>query len=297
MITYFPNWYGSPQTPRQYLAQWFHGDLLVISECELHHPDFEQILTQYSGLKPILDFTHNPYELERSPIAIDPTLIGDYRFFYQPREGVVFFPLFLWMFSLRTNLWWSNMVFDSGNQKTQPVMCFNNTPAWHRLELYQLLEPVRHKMVYSTADVRIDCGDTGSVFSVSSWPYTECAFNIVTETSIETPFCGEKTPKPFVARQIPIMVAAPGINQFLTDLGLDMFPDIIPWSRWDQVGDHSLRLHMIADFLRDFIQDQDLVAIYHRMRSRVERNKQYFHSEQFRKILMRQIDHFSVLDT
>lgn len=300
MVYYFPNEYGNTTTPRYYLKQWFSDDILVITDGEVNHSKFDVILDDWmsnrSNVRPVLDLTHNPVTLDHVPVRLDPTLTGDFTFFYRPTQGMIFFPLFLWMFSLRSNLWWPSLVFDAGNQKTHGAMCFNNTSIWHRTELYNMLEPVRSKIVYSFGNLRIESPDLSAMIGVQSPVYSQCAVNIITETRIDVPFCGEKTAKPFIARQIPVIVGAKGVNQFLTDVGLDMFPDLVPWQQWDLIADDKLRLEKIGQFLLSWIDRENLVDIYHGVKSRVERNKQYFHSEQFRQILMRQIDHLSILD-
>jgi hypothetical protein len=58
--------------------------------------------------------------------------------------------------------------------------------------------------------------------------YNQYAVNLVTETDINLLWLSEKTCKPFMARQIPIIVGSAGVNKFLQDIGLDMFVDIVP---------------------------------------------------------------------
>ena len=41
------------------------------------------------------------------------------------------------MFSLRTNLWWQGFSMDSGNNKTQAIMCLNHKPRLHRVRLFK----------------------------------------------------------------------------------------------------------------------------------------------------------------
>ena len=289
MIHYVPNPYGNSVTPRQYLTQWFLEPILLISEGETQHPQLDSIRASHASMPVILDLTHNPCIIEHQSIAADITLTGDYNFWSRPRPGVIFFPLFLWMFSLRSNQWWPGMVFDAGANKIQAAMCFNNTRIWHRQQLYQLLEPVRDRMVY-TMSYTIDSAHAGSTIDVSARTYGQCAVNIVTETSMEVPFYSEKTAKPFVARQIPIIVGAPGANQMLAEWGLDMFEDIVPWREWDAILDHSLRLETLAQWLVVWLATTDVLALYQTLRPRVEQNKRRFHSEQFRDTIMRHMD-------
>jgi hypothetical protein len=121
--------------------------------------------------------------------------------------------------------------------------------------------------------------------------YQACAINIVTETSVtEGVIVSEKTCKPFMAYQIPIIVGPIGCSQFLEDLGLDMFSDYIPWQTWDSVEDHKLRIRMIVEFVDGILADPDaILTTHHGFQDRLIKNKQYFHSPEFENILLIQI--------
>jgi hypothetical protein len=120
--------------------------------------------------------------------------------------------------------------------------------------------------------------------------YHETAVNLVTETSVDQVYLTEKACKPFVARQIPIMVCGAGTNKFLKDIGLDMFEDIVPWQSWDSETDSQMRLESIASFVDWWVRSGTIMGTYQAMLPRIERNKQYFHSEEFRKRIMHQMD-------
>jgi hypothetical protein len=113
--------------------------------------------------------------------------------------------------------------------------------------------------------------------------------NIVTETVTDLCYISEKTCKPFISRQIPIIVSSVGVNQFLKDIGLDMFEDIVPWATWDSESDENIRINKIVEFVEQWIKSGTVLEDYHRVIDRVERNKKYFHSEKFRDIIMVQM--------
>jgi hypothetical protein len=127
---------------------------------------------------------------------------------------------------------------------------------------------------------------------VDHWVYNQYAVNLVTETDINLTYISEKTCKPFVARQIPIIVGSTGINQFLSDAGLDMFSDVVPWRTWDSEPDSAVRLQKIVDFTESWIRSGSILSDYNRLQSRVESNKKYFHSEEFRNRIMIQMSNF-----
>jgi hypothetical protein len=100
----------------------------------------------------------------------------------------------------------------------------------------------------------------------------------------------EKTCKPFMAYQLPVIVGPVGASQFLEDLGLDMFPDYIPWKTWDSVPDHKLRIRMIVEFVNSILPNsEEIVSAHHSFKTRLIKNKQYFHSPEFENTLLRQI--------
>ena len=123
---------------------------------------------------------------------------------------------------------------------------------------------------------------------ISSRVYKECVINLTTETSADFNIFTEKMAKPFMAHQIPIVVAAKNSAQFFEDVGLDMFSDIIPWKSWDNIDDINMRIEYIVKFLDTFIK-QDPVLLYSNCADRLAYNKQYFHSAEFRNILLKQL--------
>jgi hypothetical protein len=117
---------------------------------------------------------------------------------------------------------------------------------------------------------------------------------LVTETDIDLTYISEKTCKPFMARQIPILAGSAGINQFLSDAGLDMFPDVVPWRTWDSESDSVVRLQKIVDFVESWIRSGTILKDYGQLLHRVEANKRYFHSEAFRNCIMVQMSNLEL---
>lgn len=186
-------------------------------------------------------------------------------------------------------------MFDAGTNKSQKFMCLNNQTRDHRTRLYQLLsgtDTVQH-IAYSMdrqglANEPFDPmrNDVGVGHPV----HAQTAVNIVTETSVDWTYISEKTCKPFVAQQIPIIVGAVGTNKFLSDIGLDMFEDLVPWRSWDSETNADLRLQKIALFIAQWADAGTALDDYRRVQDRVEANKRYFHSEDFRNRIMVQMD-------
>lgn len=283
-------------TNRTYLTQWFDQDTLVITDNDFENiTETQKLLNTHPLQNRVLDNTHNPYPDNKVQIKINPTLTNNFDYWYHPVPGMHFFPLFLWMFSLRANLWWQGFSMDSGSNKTQEIMCLNHKPRPYRVWLFEQFQRknLLDRMMYTFPGYRNLPGevpdDTRADAGVDHVVYDQYAVNIVTETAIDLSYLSEKTCKPFIARQIPVIVSCTGANQFLTDLGLDMFEDIVPWPTWDSEPDDNIRMNKIVEFVEHWIVSGTVLDDYRRVIGRVERNKQYFHSEKFRDLIMCQM--------
>ena len=269
-----------------------------------------------------------PRALQQQYSAVTTTrvLTSDYRYYYDPDPDFIFFPLFLWLFSTRQPMWYATVVYDTGFEKSKSIMCLNRTQCWHRIYLfgqlvqYPWFDQIDYSFVFPLGDVleklpipeyintaeldhiRLyqDCLPVGLKnedatkqhdVGVGHPIYCECAVNLVTETSItEGVMLTEKSCKPFMAYQIPIIVGAVGANQFFEDIGLDMFADYIPWQTWDSVLDHKLRIRLIVEFVNSLLVDPQSILTTHRdFKTRLIKNKEYFHSTEFENMLLRQI--------
>lgn len=283
-------------TNRDYLRQWIDQPSLVVTDNDFENTaQAVELIAQRTDRQIIVDITHNPWHDSRLPVDITPTLTGNFEYFYNPQPGRVFFPVFVWMFSSRSNFWFSSYTFDAHNKKTKGAMCLNNHTREHRTQLYHCLQSVADRMVYTIDNQGLpgEPVDQHRVdVSVAHPVYSECCVNVVTETVVDLPWISEKTCKPFVARQIPIIVGSLGVNRFLEDIGLDMFSDIVPWQSWDNEPDNTQRVEQIAEFVRHWVNENSMLTVYQQVLDRVEKNKQYFHSERFRNIILNQMDSY-----
>jgi hypothetical protein len=154
-----------------------------------------------------------------------------------------------------------------------------------------LAESYAHLLPVQIAGDSIDSKKSG----VHSWIYQAYAVNLITETSLtEGVMLTEKICKAFTAYQIPILIGPTGSSQFLEDIGLDMFGDYIPWKTWDHVTDHKTRINMTVEFLDQLLADpQDILATHQSFKSRLLKNKEYFHSPEFEQILLQQIKSYT----
>ena len=253
-------------------------------------------------------------------------LTSDYKYYYHPDPDFIFFPLFLWLFGTRQPAWYAQVTYDAGLEKSRSIMCLNSTQSWHRiylfgqLVLYPSFDQIDYSFVFPLGDVLerlpipeymtaternhvrqyqdrlpIRLANDGTAqkndVGVGHPVYNQCAINIVTETSVtEGVIVSEKTCKPFMAHQIPIIVGPIGSSQFLEDLGLDMFADYIPWRTWDSASDHKLRIRRIVEFVDKLLADPEaILSAHHGFQDRLIKNKLYFHSTEFQDLLLQQM--------
>ena len=118
--------------------------------------------------------------------------------------------------------------------------------------------------------------------SINHPAFTDCYINLVTETNVynDTPMLSEKTFKPILAGQLFILLASPGAVQFLRDIGIDTFDDVIDHS-YDNTTDIRSRIQQISDQV-DRLEQLDLNTIYTDIKPRLLRNSEFLRSQEFR---------------
>ena len=110
--------------------------------------------------------------------------------------------------------------------------------------------------------------------------YKDTILNLVTENlsgmtpgDIYTPYIitfTEKTIKPFIAKQIPLFFALPGLLNILRKLGFDLFDDLINNS-YDMEFDSTKRLDLILDELEKLLK-MDLIQYKKDNKERFDKN-------------------------
>jgi hypothetical protein len=255
----------------------------------------------------------NPVNVERQITKIDIKsdfciLTNLYKYHNQPMPNgqIKYFPFWA--------IWSSHRVINyNESPKKYKLSCLNGTPWEHRKLIYLGLSqklyfkdmiftfgnrkgyqsfPSDLKLTseeqenFSQLSTNVTFLDSDSSFDIdvtTNHPaYTDSYLNLVTETNIftDTPMLSEKTFKPILAGQLFILLAAPGAVQFLRDVGLDTFDDIIDHS-YDNVVDIRDRLQQILNQLDQLIQ-LDLEHIHRDIKPRLKKNSEFLRSQEFR---------------
>jgi hypothetical protein len=333
---------------RHYLEIFFpNKNIFVITDLDLtDNPDLVHILIKKIKLCPqinliIMDLSHNPFYVdsdllykiknECEKLAQTIILVNDYQLYCDKKDHLIFFPVFLLMYSMRNSSWLGKvydnnlkkveLIYDASTTKTKKICCLNSRLNWHRVVVFthclqqqyfdqinftfskvnldqisqwHLTETEKNYLTTHLYKLPLTIDSNDGVFDYNNFGldhsvYQDCAFNLTTETTVDNYFFhSEKTCKPFLANQIPIIIGDNGLAQFCSDLGLDLFSDIVPWNQWDHIVDPRARLLKICDFLDQFIE-KDLIAMYQQCQPRIQNNKIHFHSVEFRQKLMNQL--------
>jgi hypothetical protein len=262
---------------------------------------------------------------EIAPLKI---VVNEYKKFYNPQEGFIYFPLTFYSYSHGVYLEPTRTFkFPKFVKKTKSFMSLNNRPIWHRIWLFTELASnnVLDKLEYSFVwDPKINYPgmehhldllpdhkriQTQSLFDllpirfahekqlnfnadqlIDLHCHNECAVNIVTESCPNLGFLSEKICKPLACYQIPILLSHTGATQFCQDAGFDMFEDIIPWRTWDSIEDEQQRCDVACKFIVNYIKHGDALADWHRCQDRVIANRERLTSSEFKKFCITQFN-------
>jgi hypothetical protein len=122
---------------------------------------------------------------------------------------------------------------------------------------------------------------TGNDRSTEHPAFMNACLNVVTETQsrVDTPSVTEKTFKPILAGQFFVLIGQPGCIQFLRDMGIDCFDDIIDHS-YDEILDDRQRIAEAINEL-DRLETLDLFGLHRRCRDRFEANLDVINNDGF----------------
>lgn len=124
--------------------------------------------------------------------------------------------------------------------------------------------------------------------------FTNSYVNLTSETYTGYNFLSEKSFKPFLAGQIPIIFGPKNANKILSDIGFDMFYDVIDHTRYDNLPTIEDRIDSMLDSIHS-IADANLSDVFeHTIHRRIE-NKKHLFSNELLELLLR--DFLSTLDS
>jgi hypothetical protein len=189
-------------------------------------------------------------------------------------NGTVWAHKILMYLTLAQKPYFKNMIFTFGNRAY-----FESFPSELALTVEENLNfsSLPNKVTFLDSDASWDVD-----VSINHPAFTDCYINLVTETNVynDTPMLSEKTFKPILAGQLFILLASPGAVQFLRDIGIDTFDDIIDHS-YDNITDVRSRIQQISDQV-DRLERLDLNTIYTDIKPRLRRNSEFLKSQEFR---------------
>lgn len=176
--------------------------------------------------------------------------------------------------TLSQKSYFNDMIFTFGN-RTEFKPCPTEISMTSEEKEKSFLLP--NKVIFLDSDASTDVD-----VSINHPAFIDCYINLVTETNVcnDTPMLSEKTFKPILAGQLFILLSSPGAVQFLRDIGIDTFDDIINHS-YDNTIDIRSRIQQISDQV-DRLERLDLNTIYTDIKPRLRRNSEFLRSQEFR---------------
>jgi hypothetical protein len=265
----------------------------------------------------VFDAATNPVDplkyLENVNVDRPFTLVsGLYHYHQRPDPRIKFLPFWaIWMSDPYTGILDRQYHRFSNSPKKYKFSCLNGTTKEHRKLLYVLLNQkhyfkdivftfghrplttvfpneilltIEEQKIYQSLPQAVEFIDSDAIVGIDltlNHPaYQESYVNLVTETTVVSPMLSEKTFKPIVAGQLFVLVAYQGAMQFLRDIGVDTFDDIIDHS-YDLIEDTRTRINQALVQIDRLVQ-LDLPGIYKEIKPRLIKNSEYFLSNQFR---------------
>ena len=173
------------------------------------------------------------------------------------------------------------------------VFTFGNRPVYEKIASHEDLSPDQEQKFSKLPQnvIFVDSDATRNIDVTTDHPaYLETYVNLVTETTIRSigPMLSEKSFKPVSAGQLFVLIASPGAVQFLRNIGIDTFDDIIDHS-YDAVLDTESRIQKELGQL-ERLDQLDLASIYQEIKPRLLKNNEYFNSQQFRDQFLAKLD-------
>lgn len=217
---------------------------------------------------------HKIFEFE------EPTLILHPEPYFQAPKNVKYFPYFYY-FGMKN--WPPNNIYYP---KTKQISCLNGNPHVHRWFMYvELKEKNYNDMIltfHKNDNYDLDYSILGNKYAllmqdyllqnsfdeyttndlgINNDAYKRTMLNVVTETVVDnTIFVSEKTWKPIASGQFFVIAGCKGTVQFLRDMGVDVFDDIIDHG-YDEIDDWKVRLQYVIDSI-DKLLNQNLNDIF-----------------------------------
>jgi hypothetical protein len=96
----------------------------------------------------------------------------------------------------------------------------------------------------------------------------------------------EKSFKPFLAGQIPVIYGTSGANRLVADMGFDMFYDIIDHNKYDNLETVQERIDGMLACI-DTVSESDFAEIFLSTVDRRKKNKEHLFSKDIEELLMK----------
>lgn len=133
--------------------------------------------------------------------------------------------------------------------------------------------------------LRLSMEDDMNKFESNACPtYQTCYIDYLPESRTENTFVSEKTWKPIFSGQLFLILGPVGIIDYLKDVGVDVFDDVIDHS-YDQQSDLQTKIGMLMESITKLLA-QDLDQVWADTLQRRQKNLDLVYSPEFRQRML-----------
>lgn len=239
-------------------------------------------------------------------------LTNNFEEFYNPRHGLIFYPYWL----IKAQSFFSNTDIGSHTDihRTYLASSICRHPRIHRIynfiklrkmsffsktfwtfykcdhiqieqpALVSNLEWQQFEQYYNAAE-SIFGGEEQCIEDTNWEAFADSYINLTSETYLNYSFASEKSFKPFLAGQIPVIYGAPGANKLLADIGFDMFYDIIDHNEYDFLPTVEKRIEKMLSLV-DKVSTYNFSEIFKETEMRRKKNRDYLCSKEVLDLLL-----------
>ena len=241
-------------------------------------------------------------------------LSSNFDFLYNPVPGILFYPYWLTVSRTFPD---NSLIFGSEQDINRQYMCSSicRHPKEHRIynfiklqnknyfnKVYWTFYKCDHINVdkitgvtdceqqqfdkyYAAAPSLTRVGESECI-RLTSWDaFTNSYLNLTSETYTNYNFLSEKSYKPFLAGQIPVIYGPRNANKMLSDIGFDMFYDVIDHNKYDNLPTIQERIDVILDSIES-IADTNFLNLFSTTTNRRMKNKKHLFSQEVLDLLL-----------
>jgi|688.fasta_scaffold182293_2 hypothetical protein len=298
-----------------FLDSFFEDKKILMPDFTATFSEIEIAMSKFQVDCALLENASHAVDIKNSARFTAPIyyLSSNMEYFYQEQDNVIFFPF--WLFALRIFPKNNIIIGSVGDLERKYQFSTANRNLKFRPHRIYFLGKLLQKKYWNKICSRMhkfddfDCnyvdfhdvgltedefklvkdnydkspywseGEFNAVIDTNFEIFTDAYINLVTETYIYSDFLSEKSYKPLMSGQIPMIFGCCNIVRMYADLGFDMFYDIIDHNQYDGVHDWRQRINAMLECL-DHVVTYPMYDIFTSTMARRQKNLDFLYSEQ-----------------